>query len=65
MKAAVPTAIAFGRGKGPRVLYHMGIAPLVDSSDFVQAVHGTETGVCFTPASGARLGHAVDASFLQ
>jgi hypothetical protein len=43
----------------------MGVSPLIDSFDFVQAVHRTETGVCFTAASGARLDRAVDASFLQ
>jgi hypothetical protein len=61
----VPTALALGRKKRTRIPYIMGVAALPDGFDAVRAIQRTSTGILLTAASGARIDHVVDTTFIQ
>jgi hypothetical protein len=61
----VPTSLDLGRGGSVRIPYIMGVVPLVDGFDTVQAVQRTGSGIRLVAASGACTDHAVDTSFIH
>ena len=61
----VPTSLAFTKGKPTRIPYVMGIAALPAGFDAVRSIQRTATGIRLQAASGARIEHAVDTTFIQ
>ena len=61
----VPTSLHFTRGKPVRIPYIMGVAALPDGFDAVRSIRRTETGIRLQSASGRRIEHAVDTSFIR
>jgi hypothetical protein len=61
----VPTSLALGRRESTRIPYIMGVAPLTDGFDTVRTIERTATGIRLTAASGTRIEHAVDTTFLE
>ena len=61
----VPTSVALSRSKSTRIPYIMGIAPLPAGFDSVHGIQRTATGIRLQSASGPRIDHAVDPTFIQ
>jgi hypothetical protein len=61
----VPTAVELSPSQSTRIPYIMGVAPLPAGFDSVHRIGRTATGIQLHSATGARIEHVVDTSFIQ